>query len=214
MPRKNRRASCWRVNDVRLQRLERAIAQTAVVTRGRPSTGLRHDAAAEDRGTVDTDDACGFDPFQVLRVMDLAGVPVVVIGQVAGILHGSQELTGDLDLLWSGNAHDSARLAVAFAQLGAELRNDAGELLCLTGAVLPAKVDFRTASACGDVCTPDLSWGALPVQHYLGDHEIVTCPDGTVIRYVRREALIAMRRAVGRPKDLRRAAELESLACT
>ena len=27
------------------------------------------------------------------------------MGQVAGIMHGSRELTGDLDLLWDGDLH-------------------------------------------------------------------------------------------------------------
>jgi len=30
-----------------------------------------------------------------------SGVHIVVIGQVAGILYGYRELTGDLDLLWA-----------------------------------------------------------------------------------------------------------------
>ena len=39
----------------------------------------------------------------------------------------------------------------------------------------------------------------------------VTDRDGIEIHYLRREDLISMRRAVGRPKDLCRAAELEQL---
>lgn len=40
---------------------------------------------------------------------------------------------------------------------------------------------------------------------------MTVAPDGTTIRYLAIEDLITMRRAVGRPKDLRRAAELEAL---
>jgi predicted nucleotidyltransferase len=39
----------------------------------------------------------------------------------------------------------------------------------------------------------------------------VSAPDGVEVHYLRREDLIAMRREVGRPKDLRRAEELERL---
>ena len=46
---------------------------------------------------------------------------------------------------------------------------------------------------------------------YLTRALTVTDRDGFEIRYLRREDLISMRRAVGRPKDLRRAAELEQL---
>lgn len=40
-------------------------------------------------------DAIEFDPFPLLRALHRHGAEAVVIGQVAGILHGSQELTGD-----------------------------------------------------------------------------------------------------------------------
>ncbi|MEV6791442.1 hypothetical protein AB0M87_05450 [Streptomyces sp. NPDC051320] len=73
-----------------------------------------------------------------------------VIGQVAGILHGSPELTGDLYLLWDGDPVQAQRLTVA-------------------------------------------------------------APGGFDVDYVRRDDLFRMRRAVGSPKDLRRAEELERL---
>jgi hypothetical protein len=37
------------------------------------------------------------------------------MGQVAGIVHGSRELTGDLDLLWDGDRGQAPALAVAVA---------------------------------------------------------------------------------------------------
>ena len=197
------------MTDRRLQRLERAVAQAEVLTRDRLRTGLRHDDAPEDAGTLATDDAVGFDPFPLLRALHRSGVIVVVMGQVAGILHGSQEFTGDLDLLWAGGVEQAGRLAQAFASLDATLTDASGAALPRTAAALDiSKIDFRTATCCGDCCTPALPWGSLPVEDYLGDPDRVTCDDGTVIRFVRRDALIAMRLGVGRPKDLRRAAEL------
>jgi len=44
---------------------------------------------------------------------------VAVMGQVAGIMHGSRELTGDLDLLWDGDHGQAPALAAAFAAAGA-----------------------------------------------------------------------------------------------
>jgi len=197
------------VSDPRLQRLERAVEQIAAATRDRPSTGVRHDDAPEDTGTIGTDDAVGFDPFPLLRALHRSGVVAVVMGQVAGILHGSTELTGDLDLLWGGGADQAGRLAQAFTSLDATLTDAAGAALLPTAAALDiSKINFRTPTACGDCCTPGLPWGSVPVADYLADHDLVTRADGTVIRFVRRDALIAMRLAVGRTKDLRRAAEL------
>ena len=72
------------------------------------------------------------------------------------------------------------------------------------------KVLFRTASASGDCCTPALPWGNLPVTDFLGRCEAASAGDFT-IRYLSRQDLIRMRHAIGRVKDLRRAAELQAL---
>jgi hypothetical protein len=72
------------------------------------------------------------------------------------------------------------------------------------------KVLFRTATASGDCCTSALPWGNLPVAHFLRRYETARAGDFT-IRYLSCEDLILMRQAIGRPKDLRRAAELQAL---
>jgi hypothetical protein len=51
----------------------------------------------------------------------------------------------------------------------------------------------------------------LPVREFLGRALTVSSPDGFDVHYLSREDLIRMRRAVGRPKDLRRADELDRL---
>jgi hypothetical protein len=71
---------------------------------------------------------------------------------------------------------------------------------------------FRSALASGDCCTPALPWGDLPIAAYLARCQLAVAADGLEIRYLDRADLIRMRRAVGRPKDLRRASELELLA--
>ena len=84
------------VSDGPLERLRQAVERTRVVTHGRPSVGRTHDDADDRLGTIATDSARGFDPFPLLRALHEAGARVAVIGQVAGIMHGSRELTGDL----------------------------------------------------------------------------------------------------------------------
>jgi hypothetical protein len=136
-----------------------------------------------------------------------------VIGQVAGILHGSQELTGDLDLLWDGDTRQADALSAAFACVSAELADADGiPVRCEPAAFALPKVLFRTARASGDCCTTGLNWGDLPVSEFLDRCCTATAPDGLVIRYVALSDLIGMRRAVGRAKDLRRAAELAALS--
>lgn len=190
-------------------RLRDAVVRLAAETAGRARTNRSHDDADDTVGTVATDDAVGFDPFPLLRALDRHGAEVVVMGQVAGILHGSRELTGDLDLLWTGDAGQAAAVAAAFASLSAELVDDDGRpLACDPAAFALPKVQFRTADASGDCCTPALPWGDLPIADFLGRRRTVRA-DGFAIRYLDRADLIRMRRAIGRPKDLRRAAELD-----
>jgi len=110
------------VVDDPLARLDAAVARLAALTAGRARTGQHHDDADDVEGTVATDDAIGFDPRPVLRALDRAGAEVVVMGQVAGILHGSAELTGDLDLLWDGHPDRRAALAAGFAATPAAFR--------------------------------------------------------------------------------------------
>src|SRR6185503_20094103 len=107
--------------DPAVRRLVDAVTRLAEHTRDRRPTGTTHDDADDTAGTVDTDDAVGFDPFPLLDALHRTGAEAVVIGQVAGILHGSRELTGDLDLLWDGAPAQAHAIARAFASTGAVL---------------------------------------------------------------------------------------------
>ena len=193
-----------------LLRLEDAVRRLAVQTHGRALTGRAHDDADDTVGTVATDSAVGFDPLPLLRALDACGARVVVMGQVAGIMHGSQELTGDLDLLWDGDLGYAEALARGFASLTAQLTDDAGASLPCDGRAfhLP-KIQFRSLQASGDCCTPALQWGDLAIEAFIDRSLEVRGRDGFTVRYLRREDLVRMRRAVGRAKDLRRAEELE-----
>jgi hypothetical protein len=191
--------------------LEEAVQRLGQATAGRERRGLSHDDADDSTGTAATDDAIGFDPLPLLRTLHEHGVVVAVMGQVAGIMHGSRELTGDLDLLWDGDRGRAPALAAAFAAAAASLADDQGRPVpCEPAAFRLPKVMFRSASASGDCCTPALPWGDLPIAAFLARCQVATA-DGLVIRYLDRTDLIWMRRAIGRPKDLRRASELESL---
>lgn len=195
-----------------LESLRQAVVRTSELTRDRPATGLSHDDADDQAGTIDTDSARGFDPFPLLRALQTAGARVAAIGQVAGILHGSQELTGDLDLLWDGDPGQSSALVQAFTAVGAHLLDDDRQPVSLApSAFLLPKVQFESATASGDLCTPELPWGSLDVREFLSRALTVSDVDGLEVHYLRRADLVSMRRAVGRPKDLRRAAELELL---
>jgi hypothetical protein len=197
---------------VAIGRLEEAMRRLGEANAGRCRSGLSHENADDITGTVATDDAIGFNPLPLLRALHQHGVIVAVMGQVAGIMHGSRELTGDLDLLWDGDRGQAPALAAAFAAVGASLADaDGRPLRCEPAAFGLPKVLFRSAFASGDCCTPALPWGDLPVDAFLTRCRVASAQDGLVIRYLDRADLIRMRRATGRPKDLRRARELELL---
>ena len=193
-------------------RLEEAVRRLAEATAGRERRGFSHEDADDVAGTAATDDAIGFNPLPLLRTLHEHGAVVAVMGQVAGIMHGSRELTGDLDLLWDGDRGQAPALAAGFAAAGASLADADGQPVpCHPAAFSQPKVLFRSALASGDCCTPALPWGDLPVTDFLARCHVAAAGDGLVVRYLDRADLIRMRRAIGRPKDLRRASELERL---
>ncbi|WP_169944457.1 hypothetical protein [Microbispora sp. H11081] len=205
------------VIDEPLERLRAAARRTRELALKRAGTGLGHedaDADADDDvGTIGTDGALGFDPFPVLEALHRHGVRAVVIGQVAGIMHGSAELTGDLDLLWDGEPVHAPALAAAFTSVNARLSGETGTPMAThPDALLRPKVQFTAPGASGDCCTPALPWGDLRLREILDRAVTAHGPGGLEVHYVSREDLIRMRRAMGRPKDLRRAAELDGFA--
>jgi len=83
-------------------------------------------------------------------------------------MHGSCELTGDLDLLWDGTPEQAPRLAAAFAEVGADIFDEDGNpLACTAAAFLLAKVSFRTPARAATAAHPALPWGALPVAPFI-----------------------------------------------
>jgi hypothetical protein len=192
-----------------IERLDAAVARIAAHTAGRTRTGLGHNDADAVTGSIASDDAIGFDPRPLLATLHRHGLRVAVIGQVAAILHGSTDLTGDLDLLWDGE--DPRAMAAAFAECDARLVDDDGRPHPGGPAAFTLKkINFTTAYASGDCCTLRLNWGALPMADYLARARTATAGDLTVV-YLDRADLITIAETVARPKDLRRVAELRRL---
>jgi len=189
------------VNETAALRLRQAVRRIQDATRERAATGRGPEEADDVAGTFATDGAFGFDPFPFLRALDEAGSRAVVIGQVAGIMHGSIELTGDLDLLWDGTPEQAHALRDALSATG-----------CTNLPHLDQPhVAYQVAGASGDLCTPALPWGGMDVAPCLVRPARAYDPAGFAIYYADLDDLILMRRALGRPKDRRRADELALL---
>lgn len=150
-----------------------------------------------------------FDPIQGLRVLDQYGVRYVVIGGVAGAIHGSPSITQDLDICYDRRPDNLERLAVALQSINAWPRGAPLDVPFILDARTLKRGDFFTFST--DVGPLDLlgtpsgsSGGFDALVRNAHTFEL----DGLTIRVASIEDLMAMKRASGRPQDLK---ELEIL---
>ena len=152
------------------------------------------------------------DLAKLITALASRGVRFIVVGGMAGIAHGSARVTFDLDCVYARDADNIARLASAVSPFLPTLRG--------APASLPFRFDEPTIAA-GLNFTLDTSAGPIDFLGEVtggGRYEDLL-PDtvelrvfGQSCRVVTLQRLIALKRAVGRPKDLEAIAELEVLA--
>jgi hypothetical protein len=136
-------------------------------------------------------------------------VDFVVIGGVAAVVHGSAQITRDLDITYSDDVANLDALGAALVTLDARLRGVAERVpfvpdaaaLRHTGVLRLDTVDGPLVMLAGSVGYEHLRERALEVP-----------VNGVSIRVASMEDLLAMKRAAGRPKDLLAVEELEAIA--
>lgn len=152
-------------------------------------------------------DGSRFDPRRILERLQHHGVRCLVIGGVAGRLHGSPRMTRDLDVLYARDPEDLRRLAAALAEMRVTLRGAPPDL-----AFKPDERALRN----GSNFTFTTQWGPFDclgdASGYTYDVLVANAEpmrfEGLDVMVVSLDDLIRMKRASGRLVDL---ADVETL---
>ena len=147
----------------------------------------------------------------LLRALLSANVEFILVGGVAGNLHGAARATYDVDVLYRRSAENLDRLVAALSPLQPYLRGaPAGLPFRFDADTLRRGLNFTLTTTLGDLdLLGEVAGGGAYDDLRSASEEIelfgLTCRSATL------DALIRMKRAAGRPQDLEALAELEAL---
>jgi hypothetical protein len=150
-----------------------------------------------------------FDLRELLAALQRAGVDYTVIGGIAVQVHGHRRTTKDLDLIPDPDLENLDRLAGALSELRAHPRDLPGgspsaEHLAGAPVVPPLTTLHGELHILRDVP------GAPPYAELRSDALVIDF-DGIALAVAGLDHLIAMKRATGRPGDLRDVAALTAV---
>jgi len=148
---------------------------------------------------------------KTLRLLSDSGVRFVIIGGLAVTIHGSSYVTFDLDICYARDDENLVRLARAFQSVNPRLRGaPAGLPFRFDEETLRRGLNFTLTTDLGDVDLigevvgvgeyAEAAGASLPVELFGRQYAVLTL-----------DALIASKRAAGRPKDLQVLPEVEAL---
>jgi predicted nucleotidyltransferase len=150
-----------------------------------------------------------FSPLAAITALERHGVRYVVIGAIAGRLLGSPTITRDLDICYARDDVNLEALASALQELHARLRGvEENVPFILDARTLRAGDSFTFETEAGDLDILGTPTGTRGYDELIRTAEELEL-DGLRVKVASIDALIQMKRAAGRPKDL---IELEVLA--
>lgn len=147
----------------------------------------------------------------LLQVLARTGVPFILIGGLAGVAHGSARATLDVDVVYSRDPEDLARLVTALAEYHPYLRGaPPGLPFRWDERTIQSGLNFTLTTSLGDL---DLLGEVVGGGRY---HQLLPYTEelelfGVACRCVTLEKLIQLKRAAGRVKDLEAIAEYQAL---
>jgi len=161
---------------------------------------------------VSSDDAKGMTDFRgLLEALCREGVEFILIGGMAARVHGSARLTEDLDLVYSRDPKNLARLACALKDLEPYLRGaPPGLPFRWDERTLRMGLNFTLKTTLGDIDLLGEVAGGGTYPDLLPHTEEIRL-FGLSCRCVDLTTLIRLKQAAGRPRDLEAIAELEAI---
>lgn len=159
-----------------------------------------------------TDLGEGLELHPLLGALIRNGVDFVVVGGVAGWIHGSSYPTYDLDVAYARDRGNLERLAAALAELKARWRGGPPDLpIVLDAAMLANGANFTFATPFGHF---DVLGELSGIRDYeeLRREARIESYDGLDIRVASIDHLIAMKRSADRVKDRLMVMEYKELA--
>lgn len=154
-----------------------------------------------------------FSPQEIFAALHRHGVDYVAIGGIAANAHGSRRLTLDVDIIPAPEEANYERLAAALDDLGAPasaVDSDFRDLDPRDSFDLARATILKLPTAAGDLDVLNGALGAPPYSD-LRARAIEVEVRGTPVRIASLDDMIAMKRAAGRPRDLRDIADLTGL---
>jgi hypothetical protein len=151
------------------------------------------------------------DLLAFVRVLSAGGVDYIIVGGVAGNLHGALRTTLDLDVVYSRTPENVRRLVAALAPYHPYLRGaPAGLPFAFDQATVTRGLNFTLVTTLGDIDLLGEVAGGGRFEELVNDAERIEI-DEVTCRVVSLPKLIALKRAAGRAKDREALAELEAL---
>jgi hypothetical protein len=145
--------------------------------------------------------APAFDPLAALQVLDRHKCRFVIIGAIAGRLHGSPTVTRDLDICYARDDANLNALASALTEMHARLRGVGEEVsFVLDARTLRAGDRFTFETDAGDLDILGTPSGTLGYEDLIRTADVYDL-EGLTVQVASLDALIEMKRAAGRPKD-------------
>jgi hypothetical protein len=147
--------------------------------------------------------AAAFDPIGILSTLARYHVDYVLIGGLAGALHGSPAVTNDADICPESSVENLDRLATALKQLKARIRTDAvaeGRPFDCSGESLGRSMILNLVTSAGDL---DLSLEPSGTSGYreLSSRAVVFDINGMEVLVASLDDIIHSKQTANRAKD-------------